>query len=252
MEKIDPTLCFIICHRHVKGYESYLKYYIDNITSFYRNAKVIIVDNNSTDLSVALGISAEYPNVTLITNESDGKFEIGGYNFGLKYLHDNLLLEAYDYVILVQDTFILKNRFDFNILKDDNVLAGSIANIPNDEHFIHERTAMLEALNIANTPDAKMCWCNCLFVSRKSIKELYEILKNIKITTRRESEASERYLGNILYYLNNNSSVSIDKDNMYTVDGVNFFTCHETYQCYKDVKSFFCKISQCKNERTTE
>ena len=61
MEKIDPTLCFIICHRHVKGYESYLKYYIDNITSFYRNAKVIIVDNNSTDLSVALvptGINA--------------------------------------------------------------------------------------------------------------------------------------------------------------------------------------------------
>jgi len=247
-----PKLCFIIAHRYAKNYESYLKYIINNITTFYKDALILVVDNNSADLRELYNTIDKNINLKFIVNNSESKFELGAYTYGITYLIQNNLIINFDYFVMIQDTYLPINKYNFNKLITNNVKACSIANIPNDGHFIYERDYMLKYLKIPNTNDAEMCWCNCFAVAPDRLLALYEIIKQIKITARYESESSERYMGNILYYLNNNSSYAIDGNtNLYTIDNIEYFTCHETYYQYKDVKSYFCKISQKKNERNT-
>ena len=248
-ETKPPKLCFIIAHRYAKNYESYLNYTINNITTFYKDALILVVDNNSADLRELYNTIDKSLNVKFIVNNSESKFDLGAYTYGITYLIQNNLIANFDYFVMIQDTYLLINKYNFNKLITNNIKACSIVNVPNDEHFIHEREYMLNTFKIPNTSDAKMCWCNCLAVTPDRLLPLYNIIKQIKITVRRESEASERYMGNILYYLNNNSSYAIDGNtNLYTINNIEYFTCHDTYYQYKDVKSYFCKISQKKNE----
>jgi hypothetical protein len=77
------------------------------------------------------------------------------------------------------------------------------------------------------------------------------LLYSIIIVNRHQSEASERYLGRILFELNNHRNFAIDgDDNNYVIDGV-------THNClsvnvFDDINKFFCKVCQQKNERTIE
>ena len=70
------------------------------------------------------------------------------------------------------------------------------------------------------------------------------MLTNIAVKTRHESEGSERYLGRILYELNEHRIFDIDGD----IDLLDYY-CH-TVNVEQDTKHYFCKISQQKTENT--
>jgi hypothetical protein len=118
-------LLFIISHKYCRGYDSYLEYYINNIQCLYGNyANILIVDNNSICLEDIHEKISKYKNVELIINTSDCKFELGAYRFGINYINEKI--NDYEYIIFTQDTFVLKNKYDFNNLILNDVKACTI------------------------------------------------------------------------------------------------------------------------------
>jgi hypothetical protein len=191
---------FIISHKYYRGYQSYLTHYIDNINKFYSNSFILVVDNNSTyieDIQVQL---YKYDNVRLIINDSNSKFEVGAYTHGINYLIDNDLVDIFDYYIFTQDTMVLKNKYDFNILKNKNINACTIYSYHQDGIYQSIRDYILKSLNLFNKLDKiTFCWCSCFLVSNNKLLALYNYIKKIKLEYRRDSEAAERYLARILY-----------------------------------------------------
>ena len=120
----QPSLCFFIACKVVKNYISYLPKYINNIKTFYPDALILLIDNNSVDGPEFYKQFQNIKNVICLENTSESKFEQGAYNFGTKYIINNNL--KYDYYICIQDTFIMVNKYDFNILKTHNTKACSI------------------------------------------------------------------------------------------------------------------------------
>ena len=86
---VDYKIVFIIAHRYTRGYESYLKYYINNILSFYKNPLIIAVDNNSKHKDDIFDDIKNIDNVILLDNYIKCKFELGAYQVGFRYLLDN-------------------------------------------------------------------------------------------------------------------------------------------------------------------
>ena len=248
---IDTTkLAFIIAHKYISGYPSYLKYYIDNINKFYINALIIVVDNNSTRLNEITEQFFNEKNIIFLTNNTDCKFEIGAYKVGINYLINNDLIENYDYYIFTQDTYVLKNKYDFNILKDNQVEAGAIIGWNNDLEKIDVCYPVLSSIGLLNRlNETNLCWCNSFVISKNKILGLYNLIYNITIVNRHQSEASERYLGRVLFELNNYKNFALDgDDNNYIIDGI-------THNClsvniFDNINKFFCKVCQQKNERT--
>jgi len=236
---------FIISHKYYNGYKSYLQYYINNIRLFYNNALIIIVDNNSADMSEVFQNKANYNEIIFLENNIECKFELGAYQVGIKYLIDNHILSLYDYVICTQDTFILKNKYELDILKTNNISAAALVSWTNDWAYMHISLPILTRLNIvSNLECARLCWCNSFIISSNKIYKFYEYISNIIITTRKESEASERYMGKILWELNDGKNYDIDGD----IDSLKYY-CH-TVNPFDDIPHIFCKISQQKNENT--
>lgn len=126
------SVCFVITLKYVRGYNSYIKIYIDNIQKFYENSFIIIVDNNSIYLKDIEIIFMNYKNIIIITNNSDKKFELGGHLFGLNWIIENNYTN-FDYYIFTQDTFYINSKYDFNKLKYLNIQACSI--VEHQEHF---------------------------------------------------------------------------------------------------------------------
>ena len=120
---MKTTPCFVIAHRYVRGYISYIEHYIDNITKFYENALIIVVDNNSPYKDDVLDKFKNKNNIILLDNNIEHKFEQGAYLVGVNYILENNLLNKYDYYVFTQDTYILKNKYNFDILIDNDVFA---------------------------------------------------------------------------------------------------------------------------------
>jgi len=241
------NIIFIIAHKYIKGYESYIKYYVDNVNKIYQKADILIVDNNSLFKNEISEKICKTENVTFIENNSDSKFELGAYNEGLKWLDKNNLLNKYEYFIFTQDTFVLKNYFDFEKLKNKNVKACSIVSEKNDWQLMCHSDNILQKINMNDNLDkAKLCWCSSFIIQKEKINNIIDILSKIKITTRKQSEASERYLGRILWELNNKENYDIDGN----IKELNYY-CH-TVNIYDQINNFFVKKAQQKNETTKD
>jgi len=248
----QSKIAFIIAHKYFRGYESYLNHYVENIMKFYNDSLIIIVDNNSANKEDVLSSIKTDANIVILDNDIECKFELGAYQVGIKYLQEHNLIMNYNYFMFTQDTYVLKNKFDINSLISQNVYAGSIIGLHNDWAKMDVVKPTLELLGLySNLTGIDLCWCNSFIVVNHKILELYNYIKNIIITVRHQSEASERYLGKILYELNDHKNYSIDgNDNSFIVNGIKH-DCH-SIKITDEIDKHFCKIAQQKNERTRE
>ena len=249
------NVCFIIALKYYRNYQTHIKYYVDNIQKYYKNAFTIIVDNNSTYIQDIDETFKGYENLVIITNIGECKFEIGAYKAGINYLITNDLIDTYDYCVFTQDNFVLKNKYDFDNLRKNNTLACTInswTKSHSDQLFISPISQkILSSLNLQNSIHLlSLCWCNSFILHKSKILEFLDIVKDIVVTKRMESDYSERYLSGILYHLNNRIIADIDGD-------IEILNIH--YDCWKvDVindiipNCFFVKRVQQKNEKTVD
>lgn len=254
------NVIFIISHKYFRGYESYLKYYIGNIFYFYENALIIVVDNNSTNKEDIFTTIDKNEKIIFLDNDIESKFELGAYQVGLKYIIDNNLNSEYDYIVFTQDTFILKNKYNFNQLYENNVYACVINGCKQDDPTsmdysgIHKnhwdiQEKVLNDLGLNNEIDKiSFCWCVSFIINSNKSEQLFDYLKKIIITNRMESCASERYMARIIYELNNHQNYDIDGDIKFLN---NFYDCH-LVDVYSEINTFFVKKAQQKTEHTKD
>jgi hypothetical protein len=254
---MDDNILFIIAVKYYRTYKSYVKYYVDNIQKFYKNSFILLVDNNSKYITDLTTLLKDYSNLKIITNDSISKFEIGAYNEGIRYLLQNNMLDKYSYIVFSQDTFVLKNYFNFDSLKKKNIVACSFNHWDNyqnkfecNNHPIN--IAVLNRIDLYNKAESyNLCWCNSFILHNSQIMSYYNIVKDIVVTSRFDgSIQSERFLSNILYYLNNNKYISICGD----IDTIGSLG----YDCWtvdienSQVNNYFIKKVQQKNESTRD
>ena len=223
-----------------------MKYYIDNINLFYKDALIIVVDNNSTyKEDIFNTISGD--NLILLDNNIESKFEIGAYTVGMKYIVDNNLLDKYDYFFFTQDNFIIKKKVELEYLFEQNIKACPINSFIADGAAADIVYYVLSTLGLYNRLDEiTFCWCCSFVVHRDKIKQLLSYFEQIRISVRWESCAAERYLARILFELNEYVNKDIDGDlrnisyNCWSVD------------LFGDVDTYFAKSVQQKNETTKD
>jgi len=257
------NVLFIIAVKYNRNYISYVKYYVDNIQKFYPNGFCILVDNNSKYISELYNSLNQYKNLVMLINESPCKFEIGAYNYGITYALEHNILHNYEYIVCIQDTFVLKNKYDFNNLKLNNILACVI----NDNSLVShgkceyywciETQNVIEKLNCNTDDDTKLitpaivefCWCSSFILHKSKIDEYLNITSDIIITGRTESCKSERYLGAIMYKLNDYKNSSIEDSASCISLGYNCWTVNIIND---NLTNYFVKSVQQKTERTPE
>ena len=250
---------FIIAHRYVKGYPTYIKYYIDNIKRFYENHLIIVVDNNSIRKEDVFDNIEKCDSVVLLENNTDCKFELGAYMVGMRYLMDKNI-EDYEYIVFTQDNYVIKNKVDFNDLYSKNVMACPIVGCGSEceriQNYVCAENGNIQdicipiytKLDLMNDLDKiTFCWCVSFIVHRERLKSLYDYTKQINISIRWESEASERYMARILYELNGKKNHSIDGD--WNID---LWNGSMNSDIFADSQYHFVKTLQKKTEKTIE
>jgi uncharacterized protein YkuJ len=217
MAVLTNNILFIIAHKYIKSYKTYLQYTIDNVIKFYPNNHILIVDNNSEDIRDIIQKYELYKNVKIIINNTPCKFELGAYKRGIEYLlsdESNGVFpkwNTFDYCVFCQDTMVLKNKYNFQNLKENKITACTIYRYIQDHHFFEITKQMLESANLFDSIDKITCCVFSSFILHSSkMQSFLEITKPIAISTKRDSEACERALARILYELNDNRNFDID------------------------------------------
>lgn len=249
------NICFIIANKYYRNYPSYIQHYVDNIQKYYSNSLCIIVDNNSTYIIDIIIKLKGYKNVVILENNSPCKFELGAYKIGIKYLIQNNLIKKYEYVVFAQDTFVLKNKLNFNTLKEHNVFACPVIIGPVGHHIemlsVPQSQIILKRLNLQNSIDQiAFCWANTFILHNSKLIYFLNITDDVIIVKKIETEWCERYVAAILYYLNNyiNCSINTILNTSYSVS----YNCH-TVNIYDDhFSEYFVKKIHYKTELTIE
>lgn len=98
------------------GFE-HLKTYLPSVIEHSLNAKVYVIDNDSTDGSLAL-LKSEFPSVELIINHKNGGYA-KGYNDGLKSIDEEFL------ILLNSDVEVTPNWIEpvVDLMKSDDKIA---------------------------------------------------------------------------------------------------------------------------------
>jgi len=255
-------ICFIISCKINKNYKSYLSFYVNNINTYYSNAKIILVDNNSKHKDIYKEFD-ENKNIIILENTSDSKFELGAYNFAIEYIITNNL--SFDYYICTQDTMVLENYYDFNNLKVLNIKACPIYLVAHNliGYYGYD---ILKYFNLyEENENYYCCWCFSFIVDHESLLYINNLTKNIIIQNRYKPDNFERFkndkvyaytiefesaLGKILYKANNNKLFCLDGD----MDNRRY-DCHTIDLDSEEAKNtghFFVKLSQKKTENTEE
>lgn len=239
LDKTEYRLVFIIAHKFIRGYQSYTKHYIETINRLYEGALIIVVDNNSLNKDDVFDTLKEFTNVILLDNDIACKFEIGAYQIGLKYLIDYGLMSNFDYCICTQDNFILKNKYDFNELKEKDITACPINGYYPDGSTMEVVVEVLTKLGLYDNMDKiDFCWCNSFVINTRHIEQLYGYFKQIVITVRAQSCASERYLARILWELNGRKSCGDIDGNIQQLKDKHYYCW--TVNLLENQTSFFC------------
>ena len=248
----DPNkVCFVIAHKYSRGHTSYLKYYISNIQELYPEALTIVVDNNSVYKEDVFSTVRHLNNVVLLDNDSDSKFEIGAYTLALKYVLDNDIHKDYNYFIFAQDTFVLKNRYDFSEMEKDSCFARPINSMFADGECADVVIPVMTKLGLNNNWDkVNFCWCSSFVVEKTKLTKLYDYFKQIKVICRWESCAGERYLARILWELNEHKDCG-DIDGSCSDLAVRHYDTWNV-NIFAPATSFFVKQVQQKNENTVD
>jgi hypothetical protein len=259
----DYNICFVISCKYNRNYVTYIKYYVDNIIKYYTNYLIIIIDNNSIyiDEIITLFNFLNYKNIIILTNNIECKFEIGAYKMGIIYLFKNDLIDKYDYYVFTQDNFVFKNKYDFNIFKNNNIYASPIiyltlySGYENDHPWLINTTSeIIKQLNLIEDSYNIIhgCWCHSFILHKSKIIDFYNITKNIIIKDRAYSVCSEFYLPNILLQLNNNKLFTIDGYSDF-YNGIHHNIKYDIYSKYINIDShYFEKKFQGKTENTIE
>jgi hypothetical protein len=251
----DHRVVFIIAHKYYRTFQSFIKYYVDNIQKFYGDrAYIIIVDNQSKYIQDIIDIFQNYERVTILLNTLPCKFEQGAYNVGINFILENNLFHLFDYYVFTQDTFILKNKFDFHLLEEKNTVACSINlyKMPVidylEQPYVMDYLEKLEMVDSIGNFD--ICFCNSFVLHKSMIHRFLLLTKDFVITEKKQQEATERYLGAILFHLNNEVMESIDGyANDYNVLG---YHPHKWNPMERETYRNFMKHTQFKGEHTMD
>lgn len=126
-----------ICLVNYNGYKDTIECIesLKNIT--YKNYKITIVDNNSTDNSYEI-LNKLYKNHKIIKNDSNGGFSVAN-NIAIRHAIKN----GAEYVLLINNDTIVKPEFlnellkSFQKIKDVGIVGGKIYHYDNKELIDH-------------------------------------------------------------------------------------------------------------------
>jgi hypothetical protein len=211
------SICFVIALKYVRNYVPYINIHINNINRFYKNSHILIVDNNSENLEDIIYSINSYPNVKIITNTSESKYEVGAYIFGINWLIQNNMINMFELFVFTQDTLIMINKFDFNILINNRIDACSIVEYENDydmngnRYLKKEMDDFLSPIGLNDDyTNITLCWGNNFVCRQNKILTLFGYIKNMILKTKMDSESSERFMAKIIYELNSKRNFNID------------------------------------------
>lgn len=226
--------CFILAHKHVPGYTSFIRLYINNIRAFYGTEAQVIVVNNQSGGGDAASAGSPLdeglpPGVIILHNDGpNGGYDVGAYIFALKWLFKQGLHLRHEYFVFAQDTYVHIQPLDFDRLLRAGVRACPVVSCypghnalgPGHPHHADVRT-ILEGLRPPGPPTtrrslydwapvAPLCFANTFVVHSSCLAGLLYYIGDFCLRHKPHMEIYERVLPCILCELNWGETGALD------------------------------------------